>query len=125
MDLPFPIQSVVSRRAINSLADFYRSVGEKPPSDEFLINLIFAAFFSFLEEYKDSPFLTQFKRHSFLGCSAGKPGMDNENILMFHAENQGIRWFIGTPAEFPLADDYEQHRIIDEAKVVLARSDRL
>jgi len=125
MDLPFPIQSVVSRRAINSLADFYRSVGEQPPADSILSNLIFASLYSFLDEFKDAPFLTKFKRHSFAGASIKQPGMDNENVLMFHVENQGERWFVGTPGEFPLDPVYEQNRVIDEARLVLDRSEKL
>lgn len=124
MKLPNPINTFISRRAIDRLAEFHRSIGEQPPSDSEMSNMLFVVFFNFLDAFGGAQFLTQFKRHSFTAASVGKPSMDNTNVLILHIENQGDRWMIGTPEEFPLDPAYEQQRAIDEAKLLLAESER-
>lgn len=124
MKLPDPIKTFVTRRAVDALADFHRSVGEQPPTDEQMVNLICYAFFDFLDTFKRAPFMTGFKRHSFTAAAAGTPSMDNTNVLILHAENQDHRWMVGSPSEFPLAENYEQERAIEESAVMLNESEK-
>ena len=82
------------------------------------------ALHNFIESYKECPFFVRHSRHSMAALArAEDTQMDYESILHLHAARTKTGWVIGTPAELPLPEGYEQERVMDEARLLTRMAD--
>jgi hypothetical protein len=105
------------------ICNFHKKVFRKqinPAELEAYLSQVRDALGAFVEQYKDVPFFSKYKTHTFTALSAGiqSDRWPKNNLVLAFEHKTGVYYFVATTQELKVSAAYANKRLLAEAKYI-------
>lgn len=103
------------------VCNFHKKVFRKPITPvelEAYLSQVRDALAAFIEQYRDIPFFSKYKVHTFTALSAGLQSdrWPKNNLVLAFEHKTGVYYFVATTSELRVSAAYANKRLLAEAK---------